>query len=93
MGVPVITILGDRHCSRVSASLLNAVGFGELVAKDEQEFVKIAADLAANTQRLVEIKQNLRERMRNSSLMDKKSFTQKWQNAILDMINEVKNEG
>ena len=92
MGVPVITILGDRHCSRVSASLLNAVGLGELVAKDEQEFVKIAAGLASNAQKLSDLKLNLRERMKNSSLMDKKSFTQKWQNAILDMIKEVKNE-
>ena len=91
MGVPVITILGDRHASRVSASLLNAVGLGELVAKDENEFVKIAADLAVNVQKLTEIKRNLRERMQNSPLMDKKSFTQKWQNAIIDMINEVKN--
>jgi len=90
MGVPVITILGDRHCSRVSASLLNAAGFGEFVAKDGEEFVKIAADLAGNTQKLIEVKQNLRERMQNSSLLDKKSFTRKWQNAILDMINEVK---
>ena len=90
MGVPVITILGDRHASRVSASLLNAIGLGELVAKDEKEFTKIAVDLAGNIQKLVEIKRNLRERIQNSPLMDKKSFTQKWQNAILDMINETK---
>ena len=92
MGVPVITILGDRHCSRVSASLLNAVGLRELAADDKEGFIRIAADLATNTQKLAELKQNLRERMRSSSLMDKKSFTQKWQNAILDMINEIKHE-
>ena len=92
MGVPVITMLGDRHASRVSASLLNAVGLGEFVAKDENEFVKIAADLAGNPQKLTEIKQNLRERMQNSPLMDKKSFTRKWQNAVMKMIDEVKSE-
>ncbi|MCL1946718.1 MAG: hypothetical protein FWF51_06150 [Chitinivibrionia bacterium] len=90
MGVPVITILGDRHVSRVSASLLNAVGLGELAAKNEDDFVKIAVDLAKNTQKLTEIKKNLRKNMENSALMDKKTFTQKWQNAILDMIEEVK---
>ena len=92
MGVPVITILGDRHVSRVSASLLNAVGLGELVAKDEEEFVKIAVDLAGNIQKLAEIKRNLRSKMQKSPLMDKKSFILKWQNAILDMINEVRNK-
>ncbi|MDR0303886.1 MAG: hypothetical protein LBH98_03825, partial [Chitinispirillales bacterium] len=92
MGVPVITILGDRHVSRVSASLLNAVGLDELIAKDEEDFVKIAADLAGNPERLTEIKKNLRENMIKSPLMDKKSFTERWQNAILEMIDEVKKE-
>jgi len=92
MGVPVITILGDRHASRVSASILNAVGLGELVAKDENNFVKIAVDLAETPKKLTEVKQNLRERMKSSTLMDKKSFTQKWQNAILKMISEIKSE-
>ena len=89
MGVPVITILGDRHVARVSASLLHTVGLGELVAKDEEEFVKIASGLAGNVQKLAEIKRNLRERMKKSPLMDKISFISKWQNAILDMINDV----
>jgi len=92
MGVPVITILGDRHCSRVSASLLNAVGLGELAAKNEEEFVKIAADLAKDVEKLTKIKQNLRENMQKSPLMNKEYFTQRWQNAILDMIAEVKKE-
>jgi len=92
MGVPVITILGDRHVSRVSASLLNTVGLGELVAKDGKDFVRIAVDLAGDTQKLYEIKRNLRERMQKSPLMDKISFTNKWQNAILDMIHKVKME-
>jgi predicted O-linked N-acetylglucosamine transferase (SPINDLY family) len=92
MGVPVITILGDRHASRVSASLLTAVGLPEFIAKDEDDFVRIAKDLAQDTKKLTEIRQNLRSRMDNSILCDKKSFVNKWQNAILDMINEVKKE-
>ena len=90
MGVPVITILGDRHVSRVSASLLTTVGLPELIAKDENEFVRIAAELAQNTTRLAEIKRSLRTKMQNSPLTDKKAFTQKFQNAIVEMINEIK---
>jgi predicted O-linked N-acetylglucosamine transferase (SPINDLY family) len=93
MGVPVITILGDRHVSRVSASLLTAVGLPELVAKDENEFVEISAELARNIEKLTEIKKNLRNNMKNSILMNKKDFTGRFQNAILNMIDEVKKEG
>ena len=92
MGVPVITILGDRHCSRVSASILNAVDHLELVAKDEEEFVEVAKNLAHNTGKLVEIKQNLRKKMKQSILCDQKLFTKKFENAILDMINDIKAE-
>jgi len=88
MGVPVITILGNSHVSRVSASLLAAVGLNDFVAKDEGDFVRIAADLAQNTAKLAEIKRTLRDRMQASSLMDKRHFTEKWQCAILKMIDE-----
>jgi predicted O-linked N-acetylglucosamine transferase (SPINDLY family) len=92
-GVPVITILGDRHVSRVSASILTAVGHHEFIAKDEDEFIEIAKNLAADTKKLMEIKQNLREKMLNSILCDEIGFTKKFENAILNMMDEVKKEG
>ena len=48
MGVPVVTLLGDRHAARVSASLLRAVGgpFAELVAGSAEEFIRLAVTLA-----------------------------------------------
>ncbi|MCL2844578.1 MAG: hypothetical protein FWE23_03880 [Chitinivibrionia bacterium] len=93
MGVPVITILGDRHVSRVSASILTAVGHPEFIAKDEDDFVEISKNLASDTKKLLEIKQNLREKMLNSVLCDQIGFTKKFENAILNMIDEVKKEG
>lgn len=46
MGVPVVTLAGEGHRSRVGASLLNSANLGELVATDEQGFAR-AAGLAA----------------------------------------------
>ena len=48
MGVPVVALAGDRHAARVGVSLLHAVGHPEWVASDENEYVRTAAQLAAD---------------------------------------------
>ncbi len=45
MGVPVVTLPGRTHASRVGASILHHAGFGEWIAKDESAFVEIAQRL------------------------------------------------
>ncbi len=70
MGVPVVAMLGDRHVSRVSASLLRAAGVGELVARDEDEFVRQAVDLAGDAPRRTRYHATLRDGMRHGPLGD-----------------------
>jgi protein O-GlcNAc transferase len=70
MGVPVISLAGDRHMARVSASLLNAVGHKDWVAKDPDQYVKIATDLAGDRVRLNALSANLRGELQNSPLLD-----------------------
>jgi len=70
MGVPVVTLMGDRHVARVSGSLLNAVGRSEWIAATADDYVRIAAQLAANPTELAAIRANLREQVRNSPLGD-----------------------
>jgi protein O-GlcNAc transferase len=74
MGVPVVSLAGENHVSRVGVSLLTNVGRPELVARTPAEYVKIAAGLAADLPRLAEIRSTLRERMRQSPLMDARRF-------------------
>jgi predicted O-linked N-acetylglucosamine transferase (SPINDLY family)/predicted SAM-dependent methyltransferase len=75
MGVPVVTLAGDRHAGRMGASLLNAVGLGELVARSVDEYVAVSAALAADRSRLEALRHELRGRMRASPLMDEEGFT------------------
>jgi predicted O-linked N-acetylglucosamine transferase (SPINDLY family) len=70
MGVPVVTLLGDFHASRVSASILSAVGLADLAAKDSASFATVAAALAANPERLADLRRNLRNTMAASPLCD-----------------------
>jgi predicted O-linked N-acetylglucosamine transferase (SPINDLY family) len=75
MGVPVVAILGDRHAARVGASIMHQVGIEELVAKSTEEYVGLAVGLANDLDRLTVYRNSLRERMRQSKLMDQKLFT------------------
>ena len=82
MGVPVVALLGDRHASRVSASLLSAAGHPEWVAGDADGFVRIAASLAGDLPRLASIRASLREELRASQLLDSKAYAQRFHVAI-----------
>ncbi|MBA4137968.1 MAG: hypothetical protein C0518_11680 [Opitutus sp.] len=70
MGVPVVTLLGDRHLSRVSASLLTALDRTEWIAPTRADYVRIAAGLAAQRDGLRATRAGLRDEMRRSALMD-----------------------
>ena len=48
MGVPVVTLAGRRHASRVGVSLLANVGLREMIAGSVEEYVGIAAGLAGD---------------------------------------------
>ncbi len=68
MGVPVVTLAGQSHASRVGASLLSAVGLDSLVATDAQQYIERAVELAEDEPRRLELRSTLRERMRLSHL-------------------------
>lgn len=85
MGVPMITQRGTRHAGRMSASILTAVGAGDLIAETPQQFVNIATELATDPSKLKHLRHSLREQMRGSPLCDPKSFTRKLEAAYRDI--------
>jgi predicted O-linked N-acetylglucosamine transferase (SPINDLY family) len=74
MGTPVLTLPGEMPASRAGLSLLSCVGLGELVAHSEEDYVRLATELAANLSRLAELRASLRGRMLASPLMDAPTF-------------------
>ncbi|MBM4146921.1 MAG: hypothetical protein FJ240_11740 [Nitrospira sp.] len=74
MGVPVITLTGNTHASRVGMSLLSNVGLPELVAGTLDEYVEIAVKLAEDLNRLQLLRERLRDMMSKSVLTDSKRF-------------------
>jgi len=74
MGVPVLTLPGATPVSRAGLSLLSSLGLGELAASSEEDYLRIALELAANLPRLAQLRATLRPRMQASPLMDAPRF-------------------
>ena len=70
MGVPVVTLAGERMAGRWSASMLRAIGLHETVAADEDRYVEIASMLVQDPTRLDRLRAELRSRLKASSLMN-----------------------
>ncbi len=76
MGVPVVTLAGDTHVSRVGMSLLSVVGLEELIAHTHEDYVQGAVSLAKDRPRLHSLRQSLRSRVQRSSLTNSVLFTE-----------------
>ena len=70
MGVPVVSLAGRTHVTRVGVSLLNQIGLPELAAADEAAYVDTAVALASDVGRLAELRRTIRPRMAASPLRD-----------------------
>lgn len=76
MGVPVLTLLGDKPAGRQTAGFLRTIGLPEWVALTEEQFVSHAIHAASNPEGLKTVRYGLRDRMTASTLCDGVRFTQ-----------------
>lgn len=69
MGVPVITLVGERHNARFGYSLLMNAGLSELCAFSPEEYVEKAVALASDKERLRCYHQTIRQQLLASPVM------------------------
>ncbi|MFC1589234.1 tetratricopeptide repeat protein [Pseudomonadota bacterium] len=74
MGLPVVVLCGECHAARVGTSLLNAVQRNEWIAYTADEYINKAVELAKDVALLKSIRLNQRGQMKDSPLLDSKSF-------------------
>ncbi len=74
MGVPVLTLAGQRHAARVGASLLGGLGLDAYVAPSVEEYIARAVALARAPAALNALRRELRARMAASALCDGPRF-------------------
>jgi predicted O-linked N-acetylglucosamine transferase (SPINDLY family) len=81
MGVPVVTLRGGVHMSRVGASLLASIGLEMLVAAEPEQYATIAVDLAREPSLRRTLRAGMRARLEASPLLDAAGFARKLENA------------
>ena len=74
MGVPFVTLRGDRIIARQGECILHNIGLPDWIAADVDEYVEIAVTHAADLQRLERLRGELRERLQRSPLCDAARF-------------------
>lgn len=89
MGVPVISLCGDRHAARVGASILTCIGLPELIARNPEAFVNIGIDLAADTRRLLHMRTTLRKRLQNSLLCNAGRFAENMLTVFQSLVQSL----
>lgn len=85
MGIPYVTLAGRPSVGRLGSSILIAAGHPEWIARDENEYVSKAVELAKNTGLLSEMRANLRGQMASGVLMDEQGFVLKVEDAYRKM--------
>ncbi|MEO8300260.1 MAG: tetratricopeptide repeat protein [Rhizomicrobium sp.] len=73
-GVPLLTCCGAEFDGRVAASLLEAMGLGELIARDLAAYETVARTLACDAARLADLRARLAENRLSSPLFDTGGF-------------------
>lgn len=74
MGIPVVSMYGDRHGTRFGWSFLNNLGLPELAAGDADGYVQIAVRMAEDKELLRLLHRELRGLLKASYLMDGEKY-------------------
>ena len=85
MGVPVLTLAGQRFLPRQGAGLLMNAGLSEWIALDAEDYLARAIAHAGDLQRLSALRNGLRQQVLNSPLFDAPRFASHFEAALRGM--------
>ncbi len=85
MGVPVLSLHGDRFLSLSAKSIAHHAGLPDWVAADEDDYVAKAVAFASDLQRLARLRAGLRQQVLASPLFDAPRFARNFEDALWGM--------
>ena len=75
MGVPVVTMYGERRGTRFGYSILKSVGLEELAVNNADDYIRRVIDLAQDEELLDLLHRNLRQMMQKSDALSPVKYT------------------
>jgi len=85
MGVPVLSLRGDRFLSRTAESIAHNAGLSDWVAADEDDYVAKAVSFTSSLERLATLRAGLRQQVLASPLFDAPRFARNFEDALWGM--------
>jgi predicted O-linked N-acetylglucosamine transferase (SPINDLY family) len=85
MGVPVLSMRGQRFISHQGETILHNAGLPEWIASDEDDYVAKATAFAGDANALAKMRAGLRERLLSSPLCDAPRFARNFEDAMRGM--------
>jgi predicted O-linked N-acetylglucosamine transferase (SPINDLY family) len=88
-GVPVVTLAGASHASRMVASLLTTLELPDCIAGDIDTYRSAVVRLAENPAALATLRRELRNRMSQSALTDAAGFARRFEARIAELLGSL----
>ena len=85
MGVPAVVKAGQSFVSRMGASFMTAAGLPGWVARDDDEYVRVAVRMASDRQSLLGLKRSLRQRLQAAPAWNAEGYALDFERALRSM--------
>ncbi len=88
MGVPTVTMTGDRFAGRHATSHLINAGYSDWVTTSVEEYIERAVNMASQVEELSRLRRSMRSQTANSPLCDGLGFASDFESLILDLVSD-----
>ena len=88
MGVPVLTLKGDRYSARMGENIMHNLGMPEWIADSPDDYARRAASFAGDINALAILRRGLRSKLAASPMMDAPAFARNLEAAFRGMWQE-----
>ena len=87
MGVPLLTLVGERYYSRIGYSINRNLNLNDWNVFNKNDYVKTALEKIDNYKDLIKLKANLRNKIEASPIFDSDTFARNFENLLLKIHN------